>query len=173
MNKEKQSMKKYAFIIVMALVIILAVSLVACDGMFGGSSGGANNIYGKYYEYENGVKNPDTYIELKTGKKWTDGTDSGDFTIDGNSITLLSDGEELMTGTVENGVLSLELWGMPAGDYYKDGAYPTSNGGNNGGGSQTPVEPDDKASIVSIVNIDGRGADFKIAIQTFNRAIDN
>ena len=165
-------MKKHAFIIVMTLVIILAVSLVACDGMFGGSSGGANNIYGKYYEYENGVKNPDTYIELKTGKKWTDGTDSGDFTIDGNSITLLSDGEELMTGTVENGVLSLELWGMPAGDYYKDGAYPTSNGGNNGGGSQTPVEPDDKASIVSIVNGSVEGLDCYLEVSPSTVNID-
>lgn len=114
-------MKKFALVIAMILLAILVVSLTACSG-----GGGTNSIYGKYYEYENGTKNPDSYVELKRGNKWTDGTDSGEFTTDGSSITLLSDGEEFLTGTIENGVLSLELWGMPFATYYKDGAYPSN-----------------------------------------------
>ena len=125
-------MKKFTLVVAIILLAILAVSLTACGG-----GGGTNSIYGKYYEYENGAKNPDSYYELKSGNKWTCNTgESGEFTINGNAITIIFEGEEFMTGTVKNGILSLELWGMPAGDYYKDGAYPTSNGGsNNGGGS--------------------------------------
>ena len=137
-------MKKITLVIAVLLLAILVVSLTACSG-----EGGTNSIYGKYYEYENGVKNPDSCIELKVGKKWTWGTDSGEFTLDGNVITIIFEGVEFMTGTVENGVLTFELLGMPAGTFYKDGAYDPSNPDNE---IEKPVGADEKALIKSVVN---------------------
>ena len=45
-------------------------------------------------------------------------------------------------------------------------------GGNNGGGSQTPVEPDDKASIVSIVNGSVEGLDCYLEVSPSTVNID-
>ncbi|MBR2481162.1 MAG: hypothetical protein IKB56_07660, partial [Clostridia bacterium] len=74
--------RKITLLALVLVVVILATSvLFACN----------DGVNGKYYKYENGVKDENSWIEIK-GKKWSDSDGlSGKVKIDGESIVLMED----------------------------------------------------------------------------------
>ena len=92
---------------VAVLIFVLACAFVACNT----DSQQAGDL-GKYYLVENGELVQDSYIELKSGKKWTDGEFSGTYKLNGTAITFFVDGEEFVSGTFSGGVLKIDFWGM-------------------------------------------------------------
>ena len=146
-------MKKW----LVALIIVL-VSATLCLGLIGCS--GAES--GTYYEVKGSSLDESSWIELSGGKWKDDDGESGKYELDGDKITILQDGEELMTGTLKDGTLTLEMWGIPAGTYRtKDAQENLSNksasGSGNGvatdnGSSQSGIiseQKDEKAMVKS------------------------
>ena len=131
--------RKITLLALVLVVVVLATSvLFACN----------DGVNGKYYKYENGVKDENSWIEIK-GKKWSDSDGlSGKVKIDGESIVLMEDDIELLPGTIKDGVLYIG-WEPTIITFVKDGATPPSNGesGNTQIGSN---EVDNKAKITNI-----------------------
>ncbi|MGN0797690.1 MAG: leucine-rich repeat protein [Christensenellales bacterium] len=136
-------MKKFSIIILaIMLITTLSVGLMAC------SIGGGNT--GKYFLYENGEIDESSYIELKSGGKWTDGEDSGTYEIDGNKITFYIDKEEYLSGTISNGVIELDVWGFGTIVYKKSGAKgdgTTTKPNQPGNGDNSSDNPSDNPSV--------------------------
>lgn len=103
-------MKKY-FSIVFAIILSVTciISLVACNK--NGQTVSTKDL-GTYYKVDGTDLNPDSFIELKSGNKWYDGEFEGKFTIKDGKITLYDGDDELMSGTVSDGVLTLNFMGM-------------------------------------------------------------
>ncbi|MDD4110817.1 MAG: leucine-rich repeat protein, partial [Clostridia bacterium] len=127
---EKKFIKLFFFLIISLLVFPIA----GCQG---------GGIYGKYYQYDGEFKNEESWFELKSGNKWSDDEGmAGRYELNGDKITLYSEvfgeEEELMSGTVKDGVLIFSLMGMTQ-VYKKDGAT-----GNGDGGEQVPFYSENK-----------------------------
>ncbi|MBO5304263.1 MAG: InlB B-repeat-containing protein, partial [Clostridia bacterium] len=153
--------KKIGLILSTILIMSIFVGLlVACSD---------SDINGRYYKYKGDKKQEDTWIELQSGKKWLDDDgETGEYTLEGNVITLWQDGIDWMSGTIEDGVITFTTWGTSV--YKKDGATDstdnntnTGNGnnntntgnnntdsGDNSGGSIGSEEVDDGAKVISI-----------------------
>ena len=177
-------MKKLFIIIGIMLIVAMAgFALVACSG---GSSGGGGSD-DTYYEVKgygsSATLDESSWIKLKGGKWSDDDGESGTYKLDGNKITILQDGEELMTGTLKDGTIELEMWGMPAGTYRtksaqekissaksgdsnasnaSSGGNGSSSGGNNSGSSGGQSGSNDKelekqvvTKTLSLYNLDG------------------
>ncbi len=110
-------MKKY-FSIIFAIILSVTciISLVACNK--NGQTVSSKDL-GTYYKVDGTDLNPDSFIELKSGNKWYDGEFEGKFTIKDGKITLYDGDDELMSGTVSDGVLTLIFMGMET--VYKKG----------------------------------------------------
>ncbi len=110
-----KSMKKiFYFFIVFGLIL----SFSACK------KGGG--IKGKYYEYEGLTKIEESWFELQNKNRWIDNNGvEGRYEVKKEKITLyselLGEEEELMSGTIKNGVLTFTLLGTTT-IYKKDGA---------------------------------------------------
>ncbi len=145
-----------SMICVLVLLAVVLCALVACNNETQG-----NDNTGKYYKYNNSEKDPNSWIELKPGDKWTDGDDSGTYKIKDGRISLMVDGEELMSGTIGNGVLVLDFWGTET-TYKKDGASGSQ------GGTQGSQTVDNEAKIISIAGgrVDGLVASFEVGPTT-------
>ena len=103
-------MKKY-FSILFAIILSVTciISFVACNK--NGQTVSTKDL-GTYYKVDGTDLDPDSFIELKSGNKWYDGEFEGKFTIKDGKITLYDGDDELMSGTVSDGVLTLNFMGM-------------------------------------------------------------
>ena len=126
------------FVCVMIVLIFSVMTLAAC-----GSSD--NDIY---YETSGSSLNESSWIKLSGGKWSDDDGESGKYKLDGTKITLLQDGEEIMTGTLKDGVLELEIWGIPAGTYRTKAAQEAyaSKQSSSGGSQYDPYSGEDQDS---------------------------
>ncbi len=98
------------------LAVLLLMSLCACSP-----------TDGTYYLYFNGKLDESAYMILK-GDQWSnDGGMEGRCEIDGNEITLYyvfnNKEEAFLSGTIENGVVTLRSQGMTS-TYCKKGSEP-------------------------------------------------
>ena len=110
-------MKKcFSIIFVIILSVTCIISLVACNK--NGQTVSSKDL-GTYYKVDGTDLDPDSFIELKSGNKWYDGEFEGKFTIKDGKITLYDGDDELMSGTVSDGVLTLNFMGMET--VYKKG----------------------------------------------------
>lgn len=96
--------KKIGLILLTILVVgIFICSLVACLD---------SDIYGRYYEYEGSQKQEDSWLELKSNKQWIDSDGVvGKYTVEDSMIVLYYNGTGLMSGTIEDGVITFTTWG--------------------------------------------------------------
>lgn len=149
-------MNKKIALLILVLAMVGCLALTACDA-FGG------NVNGTYYGYSGTEKDLSDYFELNSGK-WTDGTMDGTYEMDGNKITMSSDGVILASGTVEDGVLTISGIGLTR-KYYTDAGWRahgmlTPGGGNGGNGDNTgdnngSVSSDDEDRKAKIVSVEG------------------
>ena len=110
-------MKKcFSIIFAIILSVTCIISLVACNK--NGQTVSTKDL-GTYYKVDGTDLDPDSFIELKSGNKWYDGEFEGKFTIKDGKITLYDGDDELMSGTVSDGVLTLNFMGMET--VYKKG----------------------------------------------------
>ena len=101
----------------------------------------------KYYLYEDGVKDENSWIEIK-GNKWIDDAgDGGTFEEKGDGVIELYDeaGEWFCSGELKDGVLVLDLLLFTL-EYRKDGATGSAGDSTQVGNSQV----DDKAKVTAI-----------------------
>ncbi len=93
------------------LALLMALSLCACGG-------GADPALGKYnctsiVMNDINLDGSGEWLELKDGGKasvYMGGeTRSADYTLEENTLTMTIDGQEVGTGTLDNGVLTLEF----------------------------------------------------------------
>ena len=107
--------RKFTLLALVLVVVVLATSvLFACN---------KETNDGKYYKYEDGVKDENSWIEIK-GNKWIDDAgDGGTFEEKGDGVIELYDeaGEWFCSGELKDGVLVLDLLFF-AIEYRKDGA---------------------------------------------------
>ena len=117
------------------IVLLAAVSCFVCVfGLTACSDGNGSGVNGTYYLYENNQLDKTQFVTLDKGS-WTDDENvSGTYTTSGDSITLhvelFGEQEEFASGTVKNGVLSLNIMGADI-IYCKEGKTPSD--GNQGG----------------------------------------
>ncbi len=112
--------------LLLAMVSVLAVLLCAM-GLSACNEGGRSGADGTYYLYMDGSPDKTQYITLDGGS-WTDESgDGGECEVSGDSVVLyaelLGEKEEFATGTVRDGVLVLNILGIPL-VYCKDGVTP-------------------------------------------------
>ena len=111
-------------ILPLILVVLMLVTLCACGG---------NDVDGKYAMYaieEEGyclkvadLGMEDGALELDDGKftlSFDEEKQEGEYKVDGKKLTLTAEGEDV-TGTVENGIVTIEEDGMKM-YFVKDGA---------------------------------------------------
>ena len=137
-------MKKY-FSILFAIILSVTciISFVACNK---NSQTVSAKDLGTYYKVDGTDLDPDSFIELKSGNKWYDGEFEGKFTIKDGKITLYDGDDELMSGTVSDGVLTLNFMGMET--VYKKGT-PSSKV------DPTPTPPSSNEFTVTFYLNDG------------------
>lgn len=96
------------------LALLMALSLCACGG-------GADPALGKYnctsiVMNDINLDGSGEWLELKDGGKasvYMGGeTRNADYTLEENTLTMTIDGQEVGTGTLDNGVLTLDFLGM-------------------------------------------------------------
>ena len=112
-----------------AMLVLCAFGLAGC-GWFGSSRDGT------YYLYENNTLNKEEWFRL-SGSDWSDNSGaSGTFAVSGTDITFYAEifgsNEEMVSGTIENGVLTLDVMGATM-VYCKEGSEPS--GENEQGGT--------------------------------------
>ena len=108
------------------MVIACAVGFTAC-----GDNGGTS-VEGTYYLYVYDTLDKTQFIALDD-KTWTDDEgETGEYSLSGSSITLyaelLGKQEEFASGTVKDGVLTLDIMGVHI-VYCKEGVTPPSDSG--------------------------------------------
>ena len=108
--------KRFSILFAIILIVTCIISLVACNK--NGQTVSSKDL-GTYYKVDGTDLDPDSFIELKSGNKWYDGEFEGKFTIKDGKITLYDGDDELMSGTVSDGVLTLNFMGMET--VYKKG----------------------------------------------------
>ena len=140
-------------VVTVLLVIACAVGFAAC-----GDNGGTS-VKGTYYLYMYDTLDKTQFITLDD-KTWTDDEgETGEYSLSGNSITLyaelLDEKEEFASGTVKDGVLTLDIMGVHL-VYCQEGATPPSDGG------ETPQE---KYSVT----YDANGGSFDGGENTFSQ----
>ena len=113
------------------MVVACAVGFAAC------SDNGGTSVDGTYYLYVNDTLDKTQFITLDD-KTWTDDEgETGEYSLSGSNITLyaelLGEQEEFASGTVKDGVLTLDIMGVHI-VYCKEGATPPSDSG------ETPQE---------------------------------
>ena len=116
------------------LLIVFGFSqlLIACSH--------SKNENGTYYEYANNEKKADSWIKIKSDNKWSDDDNvSGTYQIENGEITFYSEvlgsNEELMSGTINNGIIILSI-GNSQTEYRTNDASPNNDSGNE---AQTEV----------------------------------
>lgn len=129
--------KIFTLLLGLAACLCLAFGLVAC-----GSSGKTKEpVEGTYYLYIDGELDKSESITLEGGK-WTvyengSAIIGGDYALKGTAITLRPAGasstQDLISGTVENGKLTLQGAGVV---YYKEGSQPGAGDTPGGGTAQ-------------------------------------
>lgn len=127
-------MRKKITILILALFICVACvfALTACSGI---EVNTYHNVAGKYYLYRDGEYDMTDYIAF-LNKKWTNADDIGynEFSLSGENITLFMEifghKVEYASGTVKNGVLTLDISGQTF-IYYKMGKAPSDGDASN------------------------------------------
>ncbi|MBR2480072.1 MAG: hypothetical protein IKB56_02075, partial [Clostridia bacterium] len=131
--------RKFTLLALVLVVVVLATSvLFACN---------KETNDGKYYKYEDGVKDENSWIEIK-GNKWIDDAGyGGTFEEKGDGVIELYDeaGEWFCSGELKDGVLVLDLLFF-AIEYRKDGATGSTGDSTQVGNSQV----DEKAKVTAI-----------------------
>jgi uncharacterized repeat protein (TIGR02543 family) len=122
------------------LTFLLVIFATLCAVCALSACGSSSSDKGTYYLYENGSYDKESFITLNDSK-WTDDEgESGEYKISGNSITLyvefFGDKEEFATGTISDGVLTLNIMGADI-VYCKDGKAPTGSTNSNGNSSSS------------------------------------
>ena len=103
-------MKKRSLILLVLVLVLISISMLyACNT---DSQSAPSQDLGTYYLFDGTKLNPDSFIELRSGNVWYDGESEGKFTLKDGKITLFDGDDELMSGTLSNGVLKLEFMGM-------------------------------------------------------------
>ncbi|MCH5156549.1 MAG: leucine-rich repeat protein [Clostridiales bacterium] len=117
------------------VIMLLVVSIVTSVMVFAACNNSAN---GTYYYWNYNRLDKTQYFTLKNGKWTNEAGESGDYELNGASITLYIDffgsREEYFSGTVKDGVLTLT--GLGTMYFYKEGKQPqngTTNPNNPGG----------------------------------------
>lgn len=107
-------MKRKLFFVLLTFIMVVscAIGLVACGG---NNEKGGSSVNGTYYLYENEALDKTQYITLNNGN-WTDDDDeNGTYTLNGSAIIfyaeILGSKEELYSGTIKDGVLTLNIMG--------------------------------------------------------------
>ncbi|MBQ4073544.1 MAG: hypothetical protein IJD50_07515 [Clostridia bacterium] len=111
--------RKITLLALVLVVVVLSTSvLFACN---------KETNDGKYYLYEDGVKDENSWIEIK-GNKWIDDAgDGGTFEEKGGSLEFYDEnGEWICSGKVSNGVLVIESL-LGSSEYRKDGVTGSSD----------------------------------------------
>ena len=153
-NLEAEMKRNLLLVVVTVLLVIAcAVGFAAC-----GDNGGTS-VKGTYYLYMYDTLDKTQFITLDD-KTWTDDEgETGEYSLSGNSITLyaelLDEKEEFASGTVKDGVLTLDIMGVHL-VYCQEGATPPSDGG------ETPQE---KYSVT----YDANGGSFDGGENTFSQ----
>ncbi len=131
--------RKITLLALVLVVVVLATSvLFACN---------KETNDDKYYLYEDGVKDENSWIEIN-GNKWVDSAgDGGTFEKKGDGVIELYDeaGEWFCSGELKDGVLVLDLLLFTL-EYRKDGATGSAGDSTQVGNS----EVDEKAKVVGI-----------------------
>ncbi len=111
--------KVFGCVMSVCSLFVMSAGLASC------TSSEAN---GTYYRYTNGSYDHDDFYTLKNGK-WTDNDgESGKYDLDGINITIhfeLFGEEDQFTGTVENGVLTIDVLGVKS-VYCTEGTTPSN-----------------------------------------------
>lgn len=100
--------------IIASVIIALVLVMIIIWAVISSSSSGINGIY--YEQLSNGQLDKNSFIELKSGK-WSDNDDaSGTYKKDGDKyifyVEFFGSNEELTSGTIEDGVLTLNMGGV-------------------------------------------------------------
>ena len=116
-----------------AMLAACAFGFAACGVLFGASRNGT------YYLYENNVLDKTEWFELD-GSDWSDHSGaSGTFEVSGKNITFYAEifgsQEEMVSGTIENGVLTLNVMGVTI-VYCKEGSEPNPSSESDQGGTE-------------------------------------
>ena len=127
--------RKLLFVLLTVIMVVsCAIGLAACagDDEDGGSGNGGNaSANGTYYLYENDRYDKSQYITLDSGNWSDDDGASGTYTVNGSAIVfyaeVLGSNEELYSGTVSDGVLTITVFGADM-TYCKEGKMPSDSG---------------------------------------------
>ena len=127
--------RKLLFVLLTVIMVVsCAIGLAACagDDEDGGSGNGGNaSANGTYYLYENDRYDKSQYITLDSGNWSDDDGASGTYTVTGSTIVFYAEvsgsNEELYSGTVSDGVLSITVFGADM-TYCKEGKMPSDSG---------------------------------------------
>ncbi len=105
-------------------VVVIVITIGLCVRLLPLLGSGIN---GTYYMYLNSTKVDSQYYTLKNGSWSNESDESGNYELNGNDITMYIDifgtQEEYQSGTVDNGVLALQM-GRYTIYYCKDGVTP-------------------------------------------------
>lgn len=149
-------MKKIvSVILIIAVIAMLGIMLTSCKNS-------TNGIY--YKEKSDGTLDESSWIELKSGGKWADDEgESGTYEISGTSITFSIDGEELFDGTIENGVMVVDML-FGASTYRKESAQNSNTAGSG--------DVDKSASVKSITGGTVEGLNVRLEVSANKENVD-
>ena len=133
-------MKKLGMFLSFFLSLFLIILLASCNISNSSNDNKNNNsTNGIYYLYENNSLDKSSYFNLSDDKWTSDDGVSGSYKIDGTNIVFYMDNEELYSGTIGNGKLTIGSdFGVTI--YYKEGSQP-------GGENYTSNPPTDAITI--------------------------
>lgn len=113
-------------------VVVCALGLSACNARSG--NGGGSGTNGTYFLYANDKLDKSQYITLNSGKWSDDDGANGTYKLNGTEIVfyaeVFSSNEEMYSGTLSNGVLTIKVFGTTY-TYCKEGSTPANNGGTS------------------------------------------
>ena len=137
--------RKITLLALVLVVVILATSvLFACN----------DGLNGRYYLYEDGIKNENSWIDIN-GKKWIDDAGEGgkiEQNEDGSYNLYDQNGELFCNAKINDGVLVLDLLLFTI-EYRKDGAMGSVGDSTQVGNSQ--VDENAKVTAIQGGTVDG------------------
>lgn len=140
------------------LVVIFSICSVL---VFTSCQNSVNDTY--YLEKTNGTLDNSSWISLKDNIWTDDAGETGEYKINGKSIILYQDSEELFTGTIENGVLTIDASSVGTLVYRKEAAkQDDENIGND--------EVDEAASVKTITGgtVEGLNVNLEVSQTVIN-----
>lgn len=103
--------KRIVLVLCMVTLLITAMALaVACD-IKKDDNNDNKTVNEKFYKYDNGQYYYNICIELIDKNTWTDGSKEGEYNVTGNKIKFLIEGVEVMSGTLADNILTIDIDG--------------------------------------------------------------